>query len=649
MLAAMLLGLLAAPAAMARPAWLPHVELNANDQKGRVAQVAVDPQGTVIAAWTEGSDTLARVMAAVRPAGGPWQAPVVLSAAGQHTTKVQIAVDPQANALVVWERSNAGKATIQSASRPAGGAWGPAVDIAVTTTDFEFARPQVALDAQGAAVVVYQNGTGTEHFIEAAARPAGGAWQAPVTLSAAGRDNVTPQLAVDPQGTAVAVWTRYEVAGPFAQAAVRPPGAGWQAPVTISAAGHDPFATDVAIDAQGNAVAVWDSLSAPIRTADRPAAGSWQAPVAIEAGTDPQIAVGAQGHAVLVWKTGTFVRSTVRPPGGAWEAPVDLPGDDGFLHGASSEPAVAIDSQGKAVAVWQRVVIGPALLDNETVQAAVRLPNGAAWQPATDLGPVGVRSRQAQVAIDGQGNAVAVWKVDRAPDDRIQASGYDAVAPQLRSLSIPASAVAGKPVAFSVSPFDVWSALLTAWTFGDGTRATGNAVSHTYAKAGTYSVGVTAFDEAANSTAATRTIAIAPAASTTPALTRLRVSPSAFRAARKGATVRAASVRSGTRVSYALSLAAKVRFTVRRATRGRKLGGRCVTATRANRRRASCTRYVTVQGSFTRSRRAGRDRFTFTGRLAGRTLRAARYRLTATPSAGTRKGKAVRASFRIKR
>jgi len=108
-------------------------------------------------------------------------------------------------------------------------------------------------------------------------------------------------------------------------------------------------------------------------------------------------------------------------------------------------------------------------------------------------------------------------------------------------------------------------------------------------------------------------------------------------------------VHSGTRVSYTLSLAAKVRFTVQRATLGRKVGKRCATPTKTNRRQRSCARYVAVMGSFTRARKSGGDRFTFTGRLAALKLRTGRYRLTASPSAGTHKGKTGRASFRITR
>jgi hypothetical protein len=52
-------------------------------------------------------------------------------------------------------------------------------------------------------------------------------------------------------------------------------------------------------------------------------------------------------------------------------------------------------------------------------------------------------------------------------------------------------------------------------------------------------------------------------------------------------------------------------------------------------------------GSFTRTRPAGADRFTFTGRLTGHPLKPGRYRLVATPTANRHTGKPARAGFRI--
>ncbi|HWC26980.1 MAG TPA: alpha/beta hydrolase [Solirubrobacteraceae bacterium] len=141
-----------------------------------------------------------------------------------------------------------------------------------------------------------------------------------------------------------------------------------------------------------------------------------------------------------------------------------------------------------------------------------------------------------------------------------------------------------------------------------------------------------------------------PAAAPPPAAPRgawLRVSPPTFRAARSGPSVKAAAARTGGRVSYTLDAAAVVRFTLQRLTPGRRLGGRCVRAAPRGRTRTRCSSPVQLRSSFTRRRPAGRDRFTFTGRLAGRSLKPGRYRLVATPIAGGRVGMPARAGLRI--
>jgi hypothetical protein len=96
---------------------------------------------------------------------------------------------------------------------------------------------------------------------------------------------------------------------------------------------------------------------------------------------------------------------------------------------------------------------------------------------------------------------------------------------------------------------------------------------------------------------------------------------------------------------------ATVVFTVARRTTGRRSGRSCVKATKRLRHRKSCTRYVAVKGSFTRKPSAkGTDKLRFTGRLAGHTLNAGRYRLSlvATDAAKNR-SVATTATFTIKR
>lgn len=129
---------------------------------------------------------------------------------------------------------------------------------------------------------------------------------------------------------------------------------------------------------------------------------------------------------------------------------------------------------------------------------------------------------------------------------------------------------------------------------------------------------------------------------------RETVSPTVFHAAPRGASSGSASRRYGTDVSYTLNEPASVSFTVVQTQSGREArGGRCAEATKANRRGVGCMRLVTLPGSFTRAGSAGANRFRFTGRLAGRTLKAGRYQLVATPSAGAKTGSTATASFRV--
>jgi hypothetical protein len=136
----------------------------------------------------------------------------------------------------------------------------------------------------------------------------------------------------------------------------------------------------------------------------------------------------------------------------------------------------------------------------------------------------------------------------------------------------------------------------------------------------------------------------------------LGLSSSTFRAADSGPSAEDSKrkVPVGTRVSYKLSKASVVKFTVARPSKGRKVKSKghkakCKAPSRKNRKKPRCTRYVTLKGSFTLIGKKGANAFRFTGRLKGKKLRPGRYRLVATPIKGKRSGKPVTAKFRIVR
>jgi hypothetical protein len=171
-------------------------------------------------------------------------------------------------------------------------------------------QPEIAQDQAGNALVVFTRFDGANNRVQAKFRPVGGAWGAAQTLSAAGRDASEPQVAFDPAGNAIAVWTRFDGTVTRIETAFRPAGGSFGAVQTISTAGKNASAPRLSIDAAGKAVAAWersDGTDLRIEAAVRPAGGSFNAAeVLSEPGEDAFKPVVAAGPAVdantaVVW------------------------------------------------------------------------------------------------------------------------------------------------------------------------------------------------------------------------------------------------------------------------------------------------------------------------------------------------------------
>jgi hypothetical protein len=511
------LSLLAVPSAVAAPGWL--ALTNFVKETGGVGQprIAVDGQGDAIAVWhsedgkLEGGVSSYEVRTAFRPAGGAWQTPERLSPYGQSAEEVDVAFDAHGDAFAVWGAYSSsvpeGDAhfSIQAAFRPAGGAWQAPVDLSPVEAPGSV-HPSLAVDVQGDAIVTWNRAEGPGGgSVQEAFRPAGGVWQAPVDVTQGNAWGDYSQVAFDRQGDVLAMWQ-----DPL-QSAFMPAGGTWQPPSIV---GYELVArpgSDLAVDGRGDAVAVWDSWTEGflshrvVQAAFRPAGGEWQVPVdlseedPLEEPYEPRVAIDEQGDAVVVWSSGYGesggVMSAFKPGGGAWRAPVELspPGT------SDGDAQVAFDGQGNALAVWDG--------EDGTVQSESK-PAGGAWQAPVDIGLGG----GPQVAFDERGDALAAW----VGADGIQAAGYVASGPVLNNVSIPAEGTVGQPLTFSVSPLDVWSIPgETSWSFGDGASATGTSVTYAYTAAGTYEVTLHSADTLGNVTSTSGKVTIAPAPATT--------------------------------------------------------------------------------------------------------------------------------------
>ena len=646
------------------------------------AKVAFDGNGNALLVWPRQDGSTQRIQAAFRPAGGSFSAPVDISGVATACPgcglEIQVAFDLQGNAIAAWNLAVGANQRIQTSFRPAGAPCMPDnrcgfdSPINISVEGEQACCPELAFDRFGNALVGWGGSFGAGPLQSRVAfRPAGGSFGAPDTISTGSDQNGTPAIDFDRDGNAIAIWIsrNYTTLTERTQAAVRPANGSFGAPANLTnpaPACDCPIFTDVEFGPNGRAVAVWPRFDGTthdppdgdyrVEVADQLTPGSAQfGPAGIisaagqgagqDAGLD--LDVDSDGNALVVWTrpdgANNRVQAAFRPAGGS------------FVEGVNISPAeasaccakVAFGPKGNAIAVWEQQLSGT----NQRTYAGNR-PAGASCTAANacgfteqDISGSGDNALASTLGFDTQGNAIAAWStiktVNGADVGRVfAAAGYDDAPPQLRDQHFPSSP-SRTPLPFSVSPVDVWSPVVsTVWRFGDGRTASGTSVRHSYDSPGRYVASVTSTDALGNSSTAQRAVVITDTAA--PALTRLRMSPTRFRAARRGPSITSAV---GSRVTYRLSEPARMRFQVERATRGRLVRGRCRRETARNRSRRRCTRYVRLRGSFSHRGREGANSLRFRGRLRGRTIRRGRYRLVARatdPSGNHSRTKRVR-------
>lgn len=472
-------------------------------------QVALDAAGNAVAIGMRdggGGNTL--VEAIERPAGGEWSEAVPLSdPEEEEPTEARVAVDAAGNAVAVWG-AWADPYAILAASRPAGGEWSQPEPLG--GNPFLGARPQLAMNAAGDAIATW-DGFDDGEVVVAAVLPAGGEWSQPEKISAEMEEGRSGQVGIDAAGNAVAVWQLIDPGENVVRTASLPAGGEWSEPEDLSDAGDNASEPRIAVDATGNAVAAWsvsDSGESSVDAAVLPAGGEWSEPEPLsepaEESATPDVAIDSNG-AVATWTASVgddqVLRAAVRPAGGGeWTAPenVSAPIDD-----FRSTDLETNDIAG-TIAIWTRFDDGA----GNSVQASVRPPGGT-WSD-----PEGVTSEDreaglADLAFDPGGDSIALWGTKVEDGFVAQATGYDFRPPRLDNVLIPAGGKVGEPVSFAVSPFDFFPLGAASWSFGDGSAASGNAVSHVYGAPGAYPVTVSVVDGGGNTSTRTAAIAIA--------------------------------------------------------------------------------------------------------------------------------------------
>jgi hypothetical protein len=313
--------------------------------------------------------------------GDGWQAPECIQSASDDESctepinagdawKAQVAVAPDGGAVAIWQQTDLSNPDLgvrevvwSNRFSPSGG-WVGARMVAPNELNSLFA-PAVTIDAAGNAIAVWEQLDGTRSNIRSRRQADSGEWIDEQPVELAQENAFAPRVVSDDAGNAIAVWQQQTSSGSPEIWANRllPSTGSWESAELIGPTEEgDAGAPRIAIDANGNVVAVWAQNGGPsagVWSNRYDAGAGWRAPALISPrglgpGRSPDVAISPSGRAVVVWVqfdgNTDRVWSNRSTTGGAWGRSESVPAPDEETR--ASGPHVAVDSMGRATAVW---------------------------------------------------------------------------------------------------------------------------------------------------------------------------------------------------------------------------------------------------------------------------------------------------------
>jgi len=296
--------------------WSANDRVDDSSRSSANPSMAIDQNGNAYAVWLDESSRY--VYFKYRPAGGNWGSTVYVNDVSRAFYGTSIDVNDWGYAAAIWldNRHNSGFSEIYADTHPVGGNWGVDRKVSDYPNLTHYYDPDIAVDNAGNAYAVWTDtrSEGTDIYFSYC--PYQGNWSANVRVNddfGSGSQS-SPAIAVDNAGNAYAVWTdsRNGSGNSDIYFSYRPAGGVWQTNIRVN---DSPVATyrykpDIAVDNNGAAYAVWADKrtgNSDIYFSHWLPGGSWGPNVRIndDSGTagqwDPVIAIDNNGNAYAVW------------------------------------------------------------------------------------------------------------------------------------------------------------------------------------------------------------------------------------------------------------------------------------------------------------------------------------------------------------
>jgi hypothetical protein len=342
-------------------------------------ELATAASGDSLLAWTQSASTSSVWAKRFTPTTG-WSAADNLGDPTRIEDAVRLAIGATGDALALWSRSGGDRPELWFNHFTKSAGWDGAAALKDDVTGSIRFDELVVHDDQGAAIVVWNRFDGAYEQIYSRRFTKASGWTAASAVESSPGYSSFPDFAVSVDGSAIAVWEKVAGAPPASTqlgviwANRYTPESGWQSASAIEVDSNESSSfPKVAVDAHGDGFAVWskqqmigvDALSTIWANHFTPT-GGWGSPQRIS--VDPtrgsgggayeaRIGVDAYGNAIAVWgQAGSRTTSessiwTNRYVAGlGWSTPIRL--DDNIA--TNVHPDIAIDADGRAIAVWNR-------------------------------------------------------------------------------------------------------------------------------------------------------------------------------------------------------------------------------------------------------------------------------------------------------
>ena len=282
--------------------------------RGRTRRITIGADGTRGRTWATFVDGKVIIEATTRPPGGSFATPVgISSATSASNLEPRVGVAPDGKATFVWK----GAATlgsdysIETSTGTSASGFSPAASLSGSGTDNY--DPQIAVGADGTTSAVWNtfDPVTTKNRIQSATRPSGGAFAPAVDVSPEGEDSEDAGVVVDSSGkTTWSVW-RYDGGVVEVKESTKPAGGSFSEAATLSKPGLNAIDPDIAVGRDDTTVVAWTGSNEIVgntvaQASTRPPNGTFSAPVELTT-QDPvgsynaEASVGPDGTTTVVW------------------------------------------------------------------------------------------------------------------------------------------------------------------------------------------------------------------------------------------------------------------------------------------------------------------------------------------------------------